>query len=157
MDSRSENDARQRSKLKEWPTRRIAFLVLSSTHLTSLAGPLDVFARASALLTRTGNPPPPADAVELLTADENPLMTGSGLGLIGGRRWTEIDQSIDTLLVMGSASAAQARIDPELLAWMRARAEQVRRIGSICAGAFVLPAAGILDGRQATTHWELAD
>jgi transcriptional regulator GlxA family with amidase domain len=157
MDSRSENDARQRSKLKEWPTRRIAFLVLSSTHLTSLAGPLDVFARASALLTRTGKRRSPAYAVELLTADENPLMTGSGLGLIGGRRWTEIDQSIDTLLVMASASVAQARIDPELLAWMRARAEQVRRIGSICAGAFVLAAAGILDGRQATTHWELAD
>ncbi|MGA3054216.1 MAG: DJ-1/PfpI family protein [Candidatus Korobacteraceae bacterium] len=157
MDPRSENDARSRSKLREWPTRRIAFLVLSSTHLTSLAGPLDVFARASALVTRSGKRRSPAYAVELLTADENPLITASGLGLIGGRRWTEIDQPIDTLLVLASANFAQARIDPELLAWMRARAEQVRRIGSICAGAFVLAAAGVLDGRQATTHWELAN
>ena len=40
---------------------------------------------------------------------------------------------------------------------MREQADQVRRIGSVCAGAFVLAAAGILDSQQATTHWELAD
>jgi transcriptional regulator GlxA family with amidase domain len=44
-----------------------------------------------------------------------------------------------------------------LLDWLRARVKDVRRIGSVCSGAFVLAAAGILDGRQATTHWELAD
>ena len=88
MDLITENSGKY-SKLKEWPTRRIAFLVLSSTHLTNLAGPLDVFTRASALLTRNGKRRSPAYAVELLTADETPLMTGSGLGLIGGHRWTE--------------------------------------------------------------------
>ena len=152
----SENSA-QPAKLKEWPTRRIAFLVLSSAHLTNLAGPLDVFTRASALLTRTGKRRSPAYAVELLTADENPLLTASGLGLIGGRRWSEAHDPIDTLLVLVSANVAQAKIDPDLLAWIRSRTENVRRVGSVCAGAFVLAAAGILDGKQATTHWELAD
>ncbi len=156
MDVRIENSA-QRNKLKEWPTRRIAFLVLSSGHLTILAGPLDVFARASALLDGNGKRRSPAYAVELLTADENPLITGSGLGLIGGRRWTEAHDPIDTLLIVASPNLAHSRIDPELLAWTRTSAEHVRRIGSVCAGAFVLAAAGILDGRQATTHWELAD
>ena len=156
MDVRIENSA-QRNKLKEWPTRRIAFLVLSSGHLTTLAGPLDVFARASALLDGNGKRRSPAYAVELLTADENPLITGSGLGLIGGRRWTEAHDPIDTLLIVASPNLAHSRIDPELLAWTRTSAEHVRRIGSVCAGAFVLAAAGILDGRQATTHWELAD
>ncbi len=156
MDLRSENGP-PRSKLKEWPTRRIAFLVLSSGHLTNLAGPLDVFTRASALLARNGKRRSPAYAVELLTADENPLITASGLGLIGGRRWTEAQEPIDTLLVLASANVVQSRIDPELLAWIRTAATQVRRIGSVCAGAFVLAAAGVLDGRQATTHWELAD
>jgi transcriptional regulator GlxA family with amidase domain len=157
MRSRSANDERLSSKLKEWPTRRIAFLVYSSAHLMNLAGPLDVFTRASAFLSRSGKRRSPAYIVELLTHDEMPLLTGSGLGLIGGRRWTEAHGPIDTLLVLASADVAQARIDPDLLAWLRSRAGEVRRIGSVCAGAFVLAAAGVLDGRQATTHWELAD
>jgi transcriptional regulator GlxA family with amidase domain len=128
MGLRSENDERLGSKLKEWPTRRIAFLVYSSAHLMNLAGPLDVFTRASAALSRSGKRRSPAYKVALLTHDEMPLLTGSGLGLIGGRRWTEVHDPIDTLLVLASADVAQARIDPDLLAWVRSQANQVRRI-----------------------------
>ena len=145
------------SKLKEWPTRRIALLVLPGGHLMSLAGPLDVFTRAAMALNRAGKRRSPAYEVELLTSDETPLLTGPGFGLVGGRRWTEAHDPIDTLLILASSNIVQSRIDPELLAWIRARAGHIRRIGSICAGAFFLAATGILDGRQATTHWELAD
>jgi transcriptional regulator GlxA family with amidase domain len=156
MDLRIEKGSKQPSKLKEWPTRRIALLVLPGVHLMNLAGPLDVFVRASAALSRAGQRRSPAYEVQLLTDNETPLLTGSGLGLVGGRRWTEAQEPIDTLLVMASANVVQSRIDPELIAWIRASAKRVRRIGSVCAGAFVLAAAGVLDGRQATTHWELA-
>jgi len=157
MDLRSENSAQPLQKLKEWPTRRIALLVLPGTYLTSLAGPLDVFTRASAALSRNGKRRSAAYEVELLTADEMPLLTGTGFGLIGGRRWSEAGDPIDTLLVLASSAVAQSRIDPDLLSWLRTRAPGIRRIGSVCAGAFLLAAAGILDGRRATTHWELAD
>jgi transcriptional regulator GlxA family with amidase domain len=142
---------------KEWPTRRISILVSPRVHLTTLAGPLDVFLRASQALTHAGKRHSPAYEIELLTMDDPPLMTASGLGLIGGRRWTEALTPIDTLLVIASASELDTRIAPELLAWLRASADSVRRIGSVCSGAFALAAAGVLDGRRATTHWKLAD
>jgi transcriptional regulator GlxA family with amidase domain len=61
------------------------------------------------------------------------------------------------LLLVASASELDSPIAPELLAWLREAADRVRRIGSVCSGAFALAAAGILDGRRATTHWNLAD
>ena len=156
MNLKTEDGSTQLSKLREWPTRRVALLVLPGVHLMSLGGPLDVFVRASAALSRTSQRKSPAYEVQLLTDNETPLLTGSGLGLVGGRRWSEAREPIDTLLVFASSSVVRSRIDPELLAWIRVTAKQVRRIGSVCAGAFILAAAGILDGRQATTHWELA-
>jgi len=123
----------------------------------NLAGPLDVFTRASYALTRGGKRRSPAYETELLTMDDLPLKTASGLGLVGGRRWTEALRPVDTLLVVASASGVDSPIAPELLAWLRASVDRVRRIGSVCSGAFVLAAAGILNGRRATTHWQLAD
>ena len=58
-------------------------------HLTNLAGPLDVFARASSSLVRSGVRKTPAYDIQLLTAGDTPLMTSSGIGLIGGRMWRE--------------------------------------------------------------------
>src|SRR6516162_196384 len=119
MGLRSGASTQRRQKLKEWPTRRIALLVLPGIHLTTLAGPLDVFTRASAALSRNGTRRSAAYEVELLTADEMPLMIGPGFGLVGGRRWSEAGNPIDTLLVLASF---QSRIDPDLLSWLRASA-----------------------------------
>lgn len=123
----------------------------------NLAGPLDVFVRASDALMRTGRRQTPAYEIDLLTIDGLPLATSAGFRLVGGRRWTEALEPIDTLLIFASASGIKFPIDPDLLSWLRSSTDRVRRVGSICAGAFVLAAAGILNGRRATTHWELAE
>ena len=151
------NNAEEHLSVPQWPTRPIVLLVFPGTNLMTLAGPVDVFTRASTALLRAKLRSSPAYEVMLLTAEGQSLITPSGFGVTGGRAWREWRGNADTLLVLGGAQAAQSRFDPELLDWLRARATDTRRIGSVCAGAFVLAAAGILDGRQITTHWELAD
>ncbi len=141
----------------EWPTRRVALLVLPGIHLTSLAGPFDVFTRASLALSASGKRRTPAYQIQLLTPERPSQLFETGLSLSGGVYWREATGPFDTLLVLAAADVARSRTDPELVAWLRARAQDSRRIGSVCAGAFLLAATGILDGRQATTHWQLAD
>jgi transcriptional regulator GlxA family with amidase domain len=63
-------------------------------------------------------------------------------------------EALDTLLVAGGEGAEAAAEDPVLVDWVRRRAAQARRVASVCTGAFLLAAAGVLDGRRAATHWK---
>ena len=60
---------------------------------------------------------------------------------------------VDTLIVAGGEGVHAAMEDPVLMAWVGQRARSVRRVASVCTGAFLLAAAGLLDGRRAVTHW----
>jgi transcriptional regulator GlxA family with amidase domain len=56
-------------------------------------------------------------------------------------------------MVAGGQGVEAAAADPVLLDWVRQRAGRARRVASVCTGAFLLAAAGVLDGRRAATHW----
>lgn len=86
------------------------------------------------------------------------MATSSGVRLLADLRLDEVTGRVDTLLVSGAVTHAKgggtrAVVDPVITDWLRTAVPRAGRTGSVCAGAHLLAAAGLLDGRSATTHW----
>lgn len=123
-------------------------LAFEGVQLLDVAGPLQVFATAS---ERGGIGQPYAPRV--IAAGGRMLTASAGLRLMADPL-PDLDAPLDTLVVAGGPGVLAACDDPALVAWVRARAGRARRVASVCTGAFLLGAAGLLDGRRAVTHWK---
>ena len=133
--------------------RRVAIVVFDDANLLDVAGPAQVFQTASEQLRLSGGEPGDAYTVELVSAAGGLVRTSPGIG-ITSKSFAEVaSNTFDTVLVSGGHGAEAAGRDPALVAWLQSAAEAARRVGSICTGAFVLAAAGLLTERRAATHW----
>jgi transcriptional regulator GlxA family with amidase domain len=121
-----------------------------------VTGPLQVFASANVERQRQGLPA--FYRLVVLGQQAGAIATSAGFQLVAEQAWREIDAArIDTLLIPGGLGEQAQCQNQELLTWLRAAEPLVRRLGSVCSGALILAAAGLLDGRRATTHWADAD
>jgi transcriptional regulator GlxA family with amidase domain len=116
-------------------------------------GPAEVFAAAGREIGRA------AYRVTLATVSGRPITMSSGIVAETTRLGELRPRPRDTVLVGGGEEPAvtSATRDRALRRWLLDAAGVVRRLGSVCSGAFVLAGAGLLDGLRATTHWSACD
>ncbi len=117
-----------------------------------LFGVFDVYEWVNRWLSDQGREP--IVRVQLLTVDGCPLQVSGAVELASSGCLADCDGPIDTLIVPGGHNAVAASEDADLVRVVRAAALRSRRVVSLCTGAFILAAAGLLDGRRATTHWD---
>lgn len=129
----------------------VEILVFPRVQLLDVAGPLQVFATANETAREAGQTPP--YATHVVASQPGPVAASAGLALIADKLPSS-RRKLDTLLVAGGAGVREAAADRRLLRWVTQRAQQSRRTASVCTGAFLLAAAGLLDGKRATTHWQ---
>src|SRR5438874_8680399 len=97
---------------------------------------------------------PPIYSVEVITTSrQTSVLTNCGLRIAAHNTFRRVREEIDTLLIAGGSAIENDEIGIEAVRWIRKMAGRVRHIGSVCTGAMLLARAGLLDGRQATTHW----
>ncbi|GAB4585863.1 GlxA family transcriptional regulator [Nocardia sp. IFM 10818] len=104
---------------------------------------------------RLGGSPP--YRVHLVTPGGRPITCDSGLRLHGELPLERLTGPLDTLIIAGGLGHQAAADDSRLIAHIRRLAAVTRRISSVCTGATLLAATGLLDGKRATTHWIAAD
>lgn len=130
--------------------RKIALVGYPGAQSLDLIGPLEVFAMANRFGDRTFY------EVLLASPEGGSVVCNSGVTLAGSIALADLPAALDTILIGGGDDAGLlAMRDASVADWLNRRTATTRRIGSVCSGAFVLAAAGVLDGRRATTHWEV--
>jgi transcriptional regulator GlxA family with amidase domain len=129
------------------PIRRVLVLAVEGSESLDILGPVEVFDYAARRV-------PGSYRIDVVGPSTDGLIRMSNGLRLGVDPLPEPPPRHDTLVVAGGEGARQAIGDPVVVEWIVRASRRARRTTSVCTGAYLLAAAGLLDGRRATTHWE---
>ncbi|WP_295994007.1 GlxA family transcriptional regulator [Rugamonas sp.] len=131
---------------------KIALVVLDGVQALDVAGPLDVFAEANLFL-------PEEDRYDITLVGGRPdnVVCSSGITFNVHCDYLHFDSDSDLLLVAGGPRFPDYQPEAGFSAWLQQRALGSKRFGAVCNGVFLLAHAGLLAGREITTHWDHAE
>ena len=121
-------------------TVTVGFVLFPDLTQLDLTGPYEVFARL------------PGATVHLVAASPDPVRSEKGLTIVPDATFDEV-APLDIICVPGGIGVNRMMEDEPLLRFLQAQARQARYVTSVCTGALLLGAAGLLRGYRATTHW----
>lgn len=126
--------------------KTVAILLFPDVLMLDVAGPIEVFSIANRYLD-------PAEHYQLCSiSNEREVRASNGMRMLADHLLSDAPSGFDLLLIPGGPGAYNG-VHSDLLAWLHSAIANSHRYGSICTGAFILGEAGLLDGRQVTTHW----
>lgn len=130
----------------------VVLVVFDGAEAIDIAGPASVISKAEQLR-------PGSYRLHVASPGGGTVKTNSGLALADTVAFASLPAALDTLIVAGGDEAPLRTAIRErgVTAWLAQAAPRTRRVASVCSGAFALAAAGLLDGREATTHWSALD
>ena len=131
----------------------VGIYLFDEVEVLDFAGPFEVFSTASRLAQRDGTAPP--FEVAVLAPSHAPVRARGGLMLMPQHTLSE-HPPLEVLIVPGGVVTAELQ-RPGLDDWLLAQSLQLKVLASICTGAFLLEKAGLLNEREAITHWEDLD
>lgn len=136
--------------------KHIAFLVVPNATLLDITGPYEAFSLAAQSLQSSADKHNTTYILHTLSIGKNKIIkTSSGLCLLCESSIKSLNYQIDTLFIPGIPESLEDMVGSKTLSWIRQQSLKVRRICSICTGAFILAEASILDNRKVATHWKL--